>query len=156
MNAPELTEQFWAKVDKSGECWNWTGTIEPNGYGRCGFARQTYYAHRLAFSALVRPLVAGEYVDHVCHNVRCVRPDHLQAVTGRQNSENRAGANRNSSTGIRGVSWEKTRGKWKVTVTSRGVLHNGGRYDTIAEAEAAAIELRNRLMTNNLVDRRAS
>lgn len=26
-------ERFWAKVDKSGECWLWTSAISPGGYG---------------------------------------------------------------------------------------------------------------------------
>ena len=29
----DVTERFWIKVDKSGECWLWTGGCFTNGYG---------------------------------------------------------------------------------------------------------------------------
>ncbi|MGN6754951.1 MAG: hypothetical protein ACTHMJ_01035, partial [Thermomicrobiales bacterium] len=28
-----IAERFWEKVDRSGECWLWTGTLDGHGYG---------------------------------------------------------------------------------------------------------------------------
>lgn len=86
----------------------------------------------------------------------CVNPDHLQAVTPSENEQNRQGPTRISTTGVRGVWWDEARNKYCVSVRVNSHTHHGGRFDSLAEAEAAAIALRNRVMTNNLADREAS
>lgn len=82
--------RFDAKVDKSGECWIWTGGGCGVGYG--GFAwdarkgsEQRMPAHRAAWMLLVGPIPDGMTIDHTCNERRCVRPDHLQVVTMREN-----------------------------------------------------------------------
>lgn len=148
-----LPDRFWAKVDKGGPdgCWLWTAARSGAGYGVFKINGRAAYAHRLAFEDGGRPLVAGEKVDHRCYVPACVNPAHLQAKTHRENLENRRGPNAGSSSGVRGVT--RTGGRWRARAASCGVEHSGGRYDTKAEAEAAAVALRNRLMTNNLRDR---
>lgn len=145
---PTALERFWAHVKKTETCWLWTGGLTDVGYGRFK-GDGISYAHRFAYTKFIGPIRAGMVVDHRCHTRHCVNPDHLQAVTPGQNNENRSGAASNGKSGIRGVSWHKQRGRWRVTC--RGV--HGGLYDTLEQAEAAAIALRNRLMTNNLIDR---
>jgi len=153
VSTPPLTERFWAKVNKTEDgCWMWTGAANQFGYGICTIARRQYVVHRIAYATLVEPLRDGGYIDHMCHNRRCVNPAHLQQVTNQQNVENRAGANANSTSGVRGVSWDKARQSWSVNVKTRYVKRFGGRFHTLAEAEAAAIALRNQLMTNNRSD----
>lgn len=77
-------------------CWEFTGYVEPNGYGQLG---RNISAHRLAWEvAHGAPVPAGLVVDHQCHNLdpdcradsacahrRCVNPDHLEAVPNRVN-----------------------------------------------------------------------
>ncbi len=44
------TDLFWAKVDKSGKCWLWTGHCNRNGYGRLyRHFPDPVLAHRLAW-----------------------------------------------------------------------------------------------------------
>jgi hypothetical protein len=83
-----LPERFWVKVDKSGECWLWLGTIGDDGYGR--FARGSradgmVVAHKMAWTLVRGPVPPGLQLDHLCRNRACVRPDHLEPVTQQEN-----------------------------------------------------------------------
>lgn len=151
------TERFWAKVTKTETCWLWTGNLMANGYG-CLFyatAENRVLPHRFSYELANGPIPAGLDIDHMCHVRHCVNPMHLQAVNRTLNNENRGVVNRNSSTGVRGVSYDSSRRKYIASATSARKTYHGGRFDTIEEAETAAIALRNRLMTNNLLDRTA-
>lgn len=85
--ARTLEERFWDKVDKTETCWNWTGTLV-KGYGNFHVGRTddrrviTQYAHRMSWVLAGRELVEGLQLDHLCRNTRCVRPGHLEQVTG--------------------------------------------------------------------------
>lgn len=150
---PSLADRFWEKVDKSNDCWRWTGYVGPNGYGMLTVTGSTPTpAHRVSYALNFGAIPEGFDIDHRCHVKACVNPAHLQAVAHRRNGENRLGAQSNSSTGIRGVSLDK-RGKYAVSAKVAGKTFHGGRFDTLDEAEQAAIALRLRVMTNNLIDR---
>ena len=99
------------------------------------------------------PIQASMEIDHRCHNRGCVNPEHLQAVTHKQNQENRTGAQENNtSCGIRGVTWDPKNKMWRARAGHNGKNYDGGRFRTLYEAEAAAIALRNSLHSNNLGD----
>lgn len=68
---------FWSKVDKSGECWIWKGSLRANGYGSFGQGK----AHRYAYESVNGLIPEGLEIDHLCRVRSCVRPDHLEAVT---------------------------------------------------------------------------
>lgn len=83
-------QRFWARVDRSGECWVWTGYVKPNGYASFypGGGRHVpkVYAHRFSFElANGVELEAGVEIDHTCNTRNCVNPAHLEAVTHRMN-----------------------------------------------------------------------
>jgi HNH endonuclease len=78
-------QQFWDKVDASGDCWEWTGTLS-HGYGSLWVPGRIHvFAHRYAYELLVGPIPKGLQIDHRCRNLICVNPDHLEVVTISQN-----------------------------------------------------------------------
>jgi len=78
--------RFWAKVTKSPDCWLWIGATASEGrYGAATLAGHVQPAHRVAYQLEVGEIPAGLDLDHLCRNTLCVRPDHLEPVTHREN-----------------------------------------------------------------------
>ena len=155
---PRESELFWAKVEKTETCWNWTRSLSKNGgYGQyftgSGPSKVVYMAHRLAYSLLVGPIPAGAQLDHICHNRTCVNPEHLRPVDHKQNAENHQGATKNSKSGVRGVYWHERARKWHGQVRHNGVRYYAGLHVNLEDAEAATVALRNKLFTHNEIDR---
>ena len=148
-----IAPRFWKHVEKTETCWNWTAT-KYNGYGRFKVGQSMVTAHRVSYEMANGPIPDGMQVDHMCFNHSCVNPAHLRLASPKENKENLPCARRDSSSGIRGVFWYKKSRKWVAQVRHRGVLHTAGYFDDISEAEAAAVALRKKLFTHNLVDRR--
>lgn len=152
-----IEQAFWRHVDKSGECWLWTGATNGYGYGRFtrghGSKRKSFGAHRVAYELLVGEVPAGAHLDHTCHTPACVRPGHLRPVSHKQNMENRQGAQRNSTTGVRGVFLRRS-GRPYARVGHNGAVYELGTFDTIEEAAEAVRQLRLSLFTHNDADRK--
>lgn len=80
------TSTFWGRVDKTDDCWNWTGGITGRGYGAFYVDGAQRPAHRHALEMAMGASVPTDLdVDHLCRNRRCVRPEHLEPVTRREN-----------------------------------------------------------------------
>ena len=88
-----LTEKdqlrFLSKVSVGDDCWEWTDALSKEGYGYFSIgprvARIYLRAHRVSYEMFVGPIPHGLELDHLCRNPGCVRPDHLEAVTHREN-----------------------------------------------------------------------
>lgn len=81
-----MADRLWDKVDASGDCWEWTGSLDGRSYGHLmGDGGRTVKAHRAAYQTLVGPIPAGLDLDHLCRNRSCVNPDHLEPVTRSEN-----------------------------------------------------------------------
>ena len=140
-----LPDHFWAKVDKTGDCWQWLGYTNAKGYGRTGINQghgKKILVHRLVYTALVGPILEGLVIDHLCHNPACCNPAHLEAVTNQKNVARRKGAQVNSKTGVRGVHWREDAQKYRVLVESKGQTFHGGYFSNLDEADKAAQSLR--------------
>ncbi len=79
-------DRFWAKVDTSGDCWEWTaGTTVRGGYGWFNTGSAPMVAYRVAWLFLRGDIPSGLELDHLCRNVLCVNPNHLEPVTHAEN-----------------------------------------------------------------------
>ncbi|MGB1583345.1 MAG: HNH endonuclease [Solirubrobacterales bacterium] len=79
-------ERIWARCSgtESGDgCWEWTGAIAENGYGRVG----KDYVHRVAYRLVMGDIPDGHDVRHRCDNRKCCNPSHLLTGTRSQNMQ---------------------------------------------------------------------
>lgn len=77
-------------IDPETGCWLWLGALNQHGYGSLGitFAYQQtkiLLAHRVSYEIFKGPIPDGLTIDHLCRVRHCVNPDHLEAVTHREN-----------------------------------------------------------------------
>ena len=150
-----IREKFWARVRKTETCWLWTGG-KTRGYAHLRLDGKAIYGHRFAYQLENGPLAPSQILDHICHTPACVRPDHLRVVTPKQNCENKRGANSSSKSGVRGVFWVESRGKWRATMTHNKRLHFVGEFASLEDAAKSAAAKRNELFTHNNADRMAT
>lgn len=80
-----LEVRFWAKVTKTETCWIYT-TVSKGKYASVRDGDRTVLVHRLSYEWANGPIPEGMTIDHLCKVSRCVRPDHLEAVTVAENS----------------------------------------------------------------------
>lgn len=84
-----VAHRFAAKIEFGPGCWEWTGAKTMDGYGHIAAGRKVdggLLAHRLSYEIHVGPIPPGLQIDHLCRNHGCVRPDHLEVVTPRENT----------------------------------------------------------------------
>lgn len=80
-------KRFWLKVTKgdSDECWNWTASTNIRGYGAFKLGSTHVQAHRYSYEILVAPIPPELTVDHLCRNILCVNPAHMEIVSRSEN-----------------------------------------------------------------------
>lgn len=85
----DLEERFWSKVEEDGDCWIWHGSRTADGYGIFYFNARSVMAHRWSYENFYGSIPEGLQIDHLCRVRSCVRPEHLEAVTSRENRRRR-------------------------------------------------------------------
>lgn len=75
----EFEDAFWVKVDRTSECWLWTGAPFRTGmgYGQASMGRRPVAAHRIAWLLTYGDIPEDVNILHQCDRPLCCRPDHL-------------------------------------------------------------------------------
>ncbi|MFA7308423.1 MAG: HNH endonuclease signature motif containing protein [Hyphomicrobium sp.] len=148
---PETGEFRWKYRDDRNRVWNirfagkLAGADSGHGYLRIGIFGNDYYSHRLAWLWMTGNWPFGE-IDHRDANKSNNRWNNLRDVSSLQNKANVRRRSTNTS-GVKGVHWEISRGKWRARIRNNGKnIHLGyfdadKKHEAAAEYERAAIEL---------------
>jgi len=119
------SEDFWDRLDRTGECWLWAGAKDPNGYGVLKVKGKSWKAHRYAWSLIEdREPAAGTIVTQSCGQPACCRPEHLgERTRGARERKARRPSGSGSAAEVRP-------GVWELRV-SLGTSSKPGGYDRV-------------------------
>lgn len=92
--------------------------------------------HRLVAIAFIENPEGKPEVDHIDNNPLNNKIENLRWATSKENCRNRQNRIDNKS-GIKGVSWDKSRQKWCAFIQIDEINIHLGRYNTIEEATLA-------------------
>lgn len=124
---PIIADRLWHATKKR-HAWVAVSTSYDESTGK----KASVYMHRLITGAR-----SGEYVDHKdgdgLNNCR----HNLRRCSNGENARNKTRMNSRNTSGVHGVHWEKSCGKWRVRVCKDYNNRHIGVYDTIEDASAA-------------------
>lgn len=115
------------------------GCIKKDGYVYVGFKNAKIMAHRIIWEMHNGKIPEGMEIDHINHTRDDNRIENLRVVTHSENNRNISKASNNKS-GYTGVSYEKTRDKWRSSIQINRKLLNLGSCDRIEDAIKARLD----------------
>jgi len=110
------------------------GSVNVRGYTKIKICRKLYFAHRLAFLMSYHHL--PEFIDHKNRDRSDNRILNLRECTQLQNQKNRGLTIVNKS-GYKGVSWHKSKNRWRAGITVDGESIHLGSFTCKHEAAKA-------------------
>jgi hypothetical protein len=125
----DVTDRFWLKVDKTEGCWAWRGATSKAGYAtfyQHGNSSSSIPAHRYSYWLHCGEIPIGYHVRHKCHNRACVRPDHLQIGTPKDNANDKVRSGRSHRVS------EETNGNSKLTREEATAILEAKKYNISA------------------------
>ena len=155
---PKQVARFWARVDTSGECWEWTGYRMPKmGYGAMylGYKKERtssghawpigMTAHRFSWVLHFGSIPEGQWVLHRCDNPPCVRPDHLWLGTKGDNVRDMYAKGRGGYHGMPGEA------NHKAKLTEQQVYEMRAQYRALVNSLASRHEVTRSLIRQILI-----
>lgn len=113
------------------------GTVhKKRGYVEFWVLGELVKAHRVAVLWMTGAPPLGQ-VDHINGDRSDNRWSNLRVVDNKTNSENRTRANKNNQTGLLGVKWHASKGKFESRIRCDGKLKYLGIFETAQQAHDA-------------------
>jgi hypothetical protein len=110
-------------------------SFNAKGYLRVQIGGSLYLAHRVIY-AVIHGEWPQRHVDHIDGNKLNNRRANLRLATPSQNLYNR-GSQRNNRLGVKGVCFDRRRGRYFAQIAARGKHHFLGYFHTLDEASSA-------------------
>jgi len=85
MGRMTFEQRFWSKVNKTDDCWLWTGYCNTFGHGVIGMNNKLPFVHRLSWIFAGNTIPDGHVVRHKCRSKNCLNPAHLEIGTQAEN-----------------------------------------------------------------------
>jgi len=113
MNTPDKIKGIVNSIkENENGCKEWPFTINHKGYGKTTYENKTCETHRLTYRLFFGEIDEGLQVRHMCHNKKCVNPEHLKLGTPWDNSQDTVkikGHSRGENHFHSKLNWEKVR-----------------------------------------------
>lgn len=122
-------------VGKRGKAGSVVGCLTQKGYLSLRIDGRFFLLHRVIFM-YVHGRMPAEQIDHINGVKTDNRIANLREATEPENSQN-VKAHRDNSSGLLGVSWRKSRGKWRASIGIDGSHKHLGYFDSKHEAHEA-------------------
>ena len=124
-----VDDEDFDRMQKDFKNTNWTLTKNRNNlYAQKRVNGKNIYLHRYIMNAK-----KGDYIDHINHDTLDNRKDNLR-ITNNANNLRNGNIRINNTTGINGISYDKTRKKYVARIKVNYKTIFLGRFDTLKEA----------------------
>lgn len=99
-----VSRRLVSRLVPVGDCLEFTGSRDGNGYGTIRLDGRMQRTHRVAWELAHGPIPTGMCVMHACDNPPCCRVEHLRLGTVAENNADRAAKGRSRGVFIAGPS----------------------------------------------------